>query len=220
MSEYLYDRFNLTQEYKEELIEFIRHNTNVEIGGYRVFDGMRTHLMQNPYELSDFIFALKKYERERGTPLKKFLEVGFSAGINNSLLNKFFEFDEVVGIDTFAGEISGNTLKANLMFKNITLICGDSTSQRVINIVRNFGTFDVIFIDANHSYEYVKEDFHNYLPLLNEDGIIGFHDIDCPDWPGINRFWNELKDTGKYNQKEFVKHGFALRYGIGMLTIK
>ncbi len=55
-NEYLYDRFNLTVEYKNEIIEMLRHNTNVEIGGYRFRDGQRTHLMQSPCELADFIF--------------------------------------------------------------------------------------------------------------------------------------------------------------------
>ena len=62
VNEYLYDRFELTKKYKNEIIEMLRYNTNVEIGGHRLWDGQRTHLMQSPWELADFIFELKKHE--------------------------------------------------------------------------------------------------------------------------------------------------------------
>lgn len=220
MSQYIYDRFEFSTKYKKELIDFIRHNTNAEIGGYRIYDGQGTHLMQSPYELADFIFALKKHEKKIGRKLSRFLEVGFSAGINNTLINKFFKFKEIVGVDYFGAQINGNTLKGHLMHKNLTLVCGDSTSQRVVDIVGKLGKYDLIFVDANHTYEYVKKDFYNYKQFLNDGGVIGFHDIDCPDWPAINKFWNELKKTGKYVQQEFVCRGYLLQYGIGMLTLK
>ena len=220
MNRYLYDRFEFSKEYKEDLVEMVKHQTNIEIGGYKVFDGSRTHLMQSPYELPDLIFALKQHEKDCGKKIKRFLEVGFSSGINNTILNKFFDFDEVVGVDTFGSGINGDNLFANLRYKNLTLVCGDSTSKRVLNIVDRFGLFDFIFIDANHTYEYVKKDFDNYIKMLDKDGVIAFHDIDCPDWPGINKFWNELKETKKYKQVEFVSKGYLLQYGIGMLTLK
>lgn len=220
MSKYLYDRWEFSESYKQEIIEMLRHNTNVEIGGYRLYDGTHTHLMQSPWELTEFIFALKKHEQDKGTRIKKFLEIGFSSGINNTVMNKFFDFDEIVAIDNMSSLINTETFKANLRHKNITLLVGSSVEERVVNKARLLGGYDLIFIDGNHNYEFVKEDFHNCLRMLNENGVIGLHDVDCPDWPGINRFWNELKSTGKYEQREFVERGFALRYGIGMLTLK
>lgn len=220
MSRYLYDRFEFTDKYKNELIEFLKHNTNAEIGGYRIFDGQGTHLMQSPYELADFIFALKRYEKERGKRFSRFLEVGFSSGINNTILNKFFKFEEIVGIDYFGAQMNGNTLKGNFMHKNLTLVCGDSTSARVLNIVKALGPYDFIFIDANHTYEYVKKDFNNYKEFLVTGGVIGLHDVDCPDWPGIKQFWNELKETGSYLQNDFVCRDYLIQYGIGMVRIK
>jgi hypothetical protein len=220
MSKYIYDKLDFSEEYREELIEFIKHNANAEIGGYRIYDGIGTHLMQNPYELSDFIIALKKHEENIGSKLSRFLEVGFSSGINNTLLNKFFKFDEIVGVDFMGSQVNGFTLKGHLMHKNLTLVCGDSTSQRVLDIVGKLGKYDLIFIDANHTYEYVKKDFNNYKEFLNDNGVIAFHDIDCPDWPGINKFWNEMKETGLYNQQEFVCRDYPIQYGIGMVTVK
>ena len=219
-NKYLYDRFEFTDEYKQELIEFIRHNTNVEIGGYRMWDGIRTHLMQSPWELADFIYALKKHENDTGYKIRRFLEVGFSSGQNNSILNKFFNFDHIVGLDLFNSNINGFSLQGNMQHKNLVLITGDSTSERVIDLVNKMGPYNLIFIDANHTYEFVKKDFENFSPYLERGGVIGFHDIDCPDWMGINKFWKELEASGKYNMQTFVERGYLLQYGIGMLTIK
>ena len=220
MTKYIYDRFEFTEKYRNELIELIKHQTNIEIGGNRLFDGARTHLMQSPYEYPDFLFALKKHEQEWGKKLSTFLEIGFSFGINNTFLHKFFKFDEIVAIDIFSPAVNSSSLVANLTHKNLTLLCRDSTAKSTVHIAGKLGPYDLIFIDANHTYDFVKKDFYNYEPFLSEGGVIAFHDVDCPDWPGIKKFWNELRETGKYNQQEFVCRDYLLQYGIGMLTIK
>lgn len=74
-----------------------------------------------------------------------FLEVGYSAGINNTVMEKFFRFDEIVGVDFMGSQINGNTLKGHLMHKSVTIVCGDSSSLRVLNIDERFGPFDLIF---------------------------------------------------------------------------
>ena len=219
-SKYLYDRFEFTEKYKNEIIEMLRHNTNVEIGGHRLFDGQRTHLMQSPWELADFIFELKKHETNTGNRLNSFLEIGFATGINNSIINKFFNFKHIVGLDLFSNSGNSDNLVGNMGNKNLTLICGNTRSNYVIDLANKLGPYDLIFIDADHTYEGVKLDFNNYLPMLSEGGVIGLHDVECPDFPGINKFWNELENTNKYNMKKFVKRGFLVQYGIGMLTKK
>jgi len=219
-NEYLYERFEFTEEYKNDIIEMLRHNTNVEIGGHKFFDGQRTHLMQSPWELADFIFELKKHETNTRHKLDSFLEVGFATGVNNSVINKFFNFKRIVGLDLFSGSGNADSLVGNMIHKNLTLICGNTRSNYVIESAKKLGPYDLIFIDADHTYEGVKLDFKNYLPMLSEGGVIGFHDVECPDWPEINKFWNELESTNKYNMKKFVKKGFLLQYGIGILTLK
>lgn len=55
-------------------------------------------------------------------------------------------------------------------------IYGDSTDQETISRAYNYGYFDCVFVDGNHSYEYVSKDLKNYLPLLKKGGIFAFHD--------------------------------------------
>lgn len=53
---------------------------------------------------------------------------------------------------------------------------------------------DLIFIDADHSYDAVKADITAFLPLRKPGGIISGHDYGHPDgaWPGVRQAVNEI----------------------------
>jgi hypothetical protein len=50
--------------------------------------------------------------------------------------------------------------------------------------------FDIIIIDADHSYEGVKNDYKNYCNKVNKNGMIIFHDYGA--WQGVTNFCNEI----------------------------
>jgi hypothetical protein len=50
---------------------------------------------------------------------------------------------------------------------------------------------DALFIDANHTYPFVKSDIVNYKPMLRPNGIITGHDLD-PNFPGVEQALKEL----------------------------
>lgn len=50
-------------------------------------------------------------------------------------------------------------------------------------------SLDLVFIDADHSYEAVKKDILKYTPKLKSTGLMTGHDI---DYPGVNKAVNEL----------------------------
>ena len=52
-------------------------------------------------------------------------------------------------------------------------------------------TADVIYIDAAHEYESVKQDLSLYMKLLNENGMI-FGDDYSINWPGVVKAVDEL----------------------------
>lgn len=48
---------------------------------------------------------------------------------------------------------------------------------------------DLVFIDADHSYQGCSIDIKQYTPKVNKGGILSGHDI---DFPGVNKAVNEL----------------------------
>jgi predicted O-methyltransferase YrrM len=89
---------------------------------------------------------------------------------------------------------------------------------------------DLLFIDGDHSYEGVKQDFLQYKHLVAENGLIAFHDI-VPDlsarlgiklgvksvnWAGgVPTFWQEIKP--QYTHWEFVESQDQDAFGIGVI---
>ncbi|OIP73833.1 MAG: hypothetical protein COU63_05020 [Candidatus Pacebacteria bacterium CG10_big_fil_rev_8_21_14_0_10_36_11] len=62
-----------------------------------------------------------------------------------------------------------------------------------------------IYLDGDHSYKGIKEDFNNFWPSLLTGGFISFHDTQTNlendlDY-GVDKFWQELKK--KYPAFEF-----------------
>jgi predicted O-methyltransferase YrrM len=62
--------------------------------------------------------------------------------------------------------------------------------------------FDLVFIDAGHSFEQVQADIKAWLPKVKEGGILAGHDYSV-DWPGVIRAVYE--NFG--NRSVIVRHG-------------
>lgn len=59
------------------------------------------------------------------------------------------------------------------------------------------GSLDFVFIDADHSYEGVKEDIKNWVPKLKSGGCLIGHDIDWPDVKkAVEEFSTEYDEPG------------------------
>jgi len=162
-------------------LEFLKHQTTAEYGVYQIFDGTRSYLLHIPEELLDFILFLKLHEKKYGKKIKKFLEIGYSTGKTNTILNKFFNFKQIVAIDNFSAHISTDDLWGNLSRKNLVLISGNYNESNVINLAKKFKPFYLIFIDGSHEYKDVKKDLQTYSKMLSENGVLVAHDIHQED---------------------------------------
>lgn len=219
INEYVFKDLKTKKE-KDNLTEFFRHQTTAEYGGYQMFNGTRTHLLHNPEELTDFIFFLKDYERKNRKKITKFLEVGFNAGKANTILNKFFNFEQIVAIDNFSADTSSTDLMANLRRKNLALICGNSDKKENLEIIKKFKPFDLIFIDGSHEYDDVKKDLSNYYKMLSSHGILVAHDIHSLEHPGVNKAWNEFKHRTDFIFREIVCKKYYFICGVGLAIKK
>ena len=82
---------------------------------------------------------------------------------------------------------------------------------------------DLLFIDGNHSYESVKMDFEIYAPLTKH--IIAIHDIAATVNSQVMKYWEELKQDGRFmaislnhfNGKPDKEKGKFKDMGIGLI---
>jgi hypothetical protein len=54
------------------------------------------------------------------------------------------------------------------------------------------GSLDFVFIDGNHSYEYVREDIASWYPIIKRNGLFSGHDYGNDDFPDVKRAVDEF----------------------------
>ena len=120
---------------------------------------------------------------------KNYLEIGSHYG--HSLMTNLQSNYETkyMGIDLFNRWGDGtiinmkrlvelNIKKFNKNNYQCKLIQGDSKNIKTLNIVKKYFNegIDLLFIDGDHSYKGVLDDFELYFPLVNSGGYIVFDD--------------------------------------------
>jgi cephalosporin hydroxylase len=95
-------------------------------------------------------------------------------------------------------------------------------SETLLRIKKIFGntSIDFLFIDGDHTYDGVKQDFDMYSTLVAKGGIIGFHDIvEAPAVTAgeVSQFWNDIKPG--FRHREIVADKVPAGYGIGLLFV-
>ena len=67
---------------------------------------------------------------------------------------------------------------------------------------------DLLYIDGDHLYDAVKEDWQLYSPLVREGGIIVLHDAVIEDNPTVEvfRFYREVR-VGRHTKLVYGGHG-------------
>jgi len=73
------------------------------------------------------------------------------------------------------------------------LIKGNSNSEEVLQTFLALDKkIDTLFIDGDHSAKAVKEDFYNYLPFMNQGGLILFDNYNDPNWKEVKPATDEI----------------------------
>ncbi|WP_233417202.1 class I SAM-dependent methyltransferase [Halovulum marinum] len=181
--------------------------------------------MQAPFELA----SLMREVSDRRP--KTVLEIGTARGGTLFLLCRFSAPDaKIISVDLPYGRNGGGYPKWKESHyrrfcgeqQELNLLRADSHSKETVDkvdrIVGGDG-IDFIMIDADHSYEGVKQDYMYYLPLLAPGGVIALHDVLPTDDPSIdvNRFWVELENDTSVQTKTIVADPEQGRYGIGLV---
>jgi predicted O-methyltransferase YrrM len=180
----------------------------------------------NPVQIESEIVTLLR--RVAGINAQRVLEIGTSAGGTLFLFTRVCASDAViVSVELAASTGQGYPpRRARLLTsfarcrQSVHLVRGNSHETQTVDAVRRAmgGAVDFLFIDGDHSYEGVKQDFENYSPLVRAGGLIAFHDIvagPANSVGGVPRYWDEIKN--QFEHEEFVADWNQGGYGIGVI---
>jgi cephalosporin hydroxylase len=176
--------------------------------------------------ISEIEAALRTLQNEAP---RRVCEIGTEHGGTNFLLAQMLpSLETLIGVDLYVKH------KARLhTFKpagtRLFLLDGSSyhpnTVARVESILEG-QKLDVLFIDGDHRYAGVRDDFLSYRHLVRDGGAILFHDI-VPDhqarfgrattsWAGgVPLLWHRIKAF--YPHQEFIEGAEQDGLGIGLL---
>ena len=93
------------------------------------------------------------------------------------------------------------------------------TYHKVTTILRG-NSLDFLFLDGDHSYQGVSQDFSMYSRLVRSGGLVAFHDIHphSQGWGGeVPKFWSRIKQTR--TSLELVADKQQDGFGIGLLWV-
>ncbi len=162
-----------------------------------------------------------------------YLEIGVRAAVSLIMLGETVnQGGKIVCVDLpgacWGGEMQ-NTAAARAKLEDFerrkqimwAQIDDDSQRPEVVEEIEKLGPFDFVFLDADHTYDGVANDFSNYIPMATKAVILD--DINNEETikhkgkgytSGVKKFWTELKETGAYATSEFVASGSKQGKGV------
>lgn len=85
-------------------------------------------------------------------------------------------------------------------------IQGDSRHTTIVEMARDLGPYDFVFIDGDHSYQAVRSDVDSYGGMLADGGVLALHDILPRPGYGVSEVWAEIKATPGVRYIEIAKN--------------
>jgi cephalosporin hydroxylase len=169
-------------------------------------------IIQESYELGmvqNHIEILKATEFVKNLGITNFIEIGTDQGGTFAIWSKVSANDGIrISVDLPHGEFGRDDYDVKQRDKylkslgsNVHTIHGSSHDEEIKSQVKKLlnGTLvDFLFIDGDHTYEGVKQDYEMYLEFVKPGGWIGFHDIKDTEFHRnancrVDILWDELQ---------------------------
>lgn len=170
-----------------------------------------------------------------GAPIRNLLEIGTCGGGSFFCFCRLAEPDGIViSVDLPGGFFGGGAAKWRIRLfecfaRNkqklhlLRLNSHDNGTLKRTTSLLSGQQLDLLFIDGDHTFEGVKQDFEMYSPLVKPGGYVGFHDTlnDSPEGTnvfgvkiGVGRYWRGIRD--QYRHWDFEQ---SERIGIGVIQM-
>jgi autotransporter strand-loop-strand O-heptosyltransferase len=173
------------------------------------------------------IFEAAEHFKSQG--VKNFMEIGTDQGGSFAIWSKLSDDGIRISVDLPHGPFGRSDYDEyerdsylQSLGSNVTTIWGsshdESIKQQVSDILKG-EKLDFLFIDGDHTYEGVKQDYIMYKEFVRPGGWIAFHDIKDTEFHRnancrVDQFWNELKGNKVEFLEELSPYG-----GIGFIQV-
>lgn len=165
----------------------------------------------NVQQMPDEIGPCLYYLQDKG--INTYLEVGAAAGGLTFLVNKILKPKIIVLVDD--NRHRKNSLRSKvLQGVDREEIIGDSQSEKIVNKVKGLGhTYDLMVVDADHSFEGVTKDLTNYANLCEKYLVL--HDTVCCE--GVKKAFENFKSDPRFQLvSEFRTTAYRSPCGVGL----
>lgn len=182
--------------------------------------------IQHVDELARFSSIARKIAPQR------VLEIGTAQGGVFWLLCQISTPDaRLISIDLPPEERHSGGMKVDVDLKRmkqadqeVHAIAGNSHDPAILARVKSLlggRALDILFIDGDHTYEGVRQDYEMYHSLVRPGGLIAFHDIIHTKFENcqVDRFWNELANNTNIRTIELIGRTKSHFGGIGVVAV-
>lgn len=145
-------------------------------------------IQQVRQELYDFVSLLF----ERGYAGGTMLEIGLGRNAGTHRVWREI-FSKVLSVELSMERIEN--AKSEFGDDRSLFVCGSSRSPKTVEEVRRLvAHVDVLFIDGDHSFGGIWNDYDLYSEFVRSGGLIAFHDSECDvnEMYGVPQFLREL----------------------------
>lgn len=195
------------------------------------FEGYGRYKEIQPSQIRTELEALAKEVKVHNPNIV--MEIGTKLGGTFYTWSRYFEeASAIISLDLPGGEFGGGYTERRAKFyenfapdKKTEFFLADSHQESTKSTIENWletefpdQKIDFLFIDGDHTYAGVKQDFEMYRDFVADGGIIAFHDIvEHPNDPDceVDELWMELKQ--EYRTKEIIASDDQTWAGIGIV---
>ena len=141
--------------------------------------------------------GLTLYEYAKKVPKNEHIvEIGSHQGYSTCFL-ALAAAGTVHAVDIWEDENIFKIFKKNIISTKVSNVkYYRNTSIEQFKLWDKNNVIGLLFIDGNHSYEYVKDDFNNWSKYCKKGAYIIFHDY-SRHWPGVVKFIDECQNIDK-----------------------
>jgi len=133
------------------------------------------------------------------------VEIGVDRGYNSKNILQSLPIKMLYLVDPYVSYVQDDKDADHFRFKEVAhrrlkpfedRICFIERSSDDAVFVIPDDSLDFVYVDGNHSYEFVKRDIELYFPKLVDGGVLGGHDF-SGDCPGVCRAVLEFVEQNK-----------------------